>query len=140
MQERLRISERRVCRVLGQPRATQRYEIRKRDDEAPLVERMVGLATQYGRYVYRRITVMLGREGWRVNHKWVERLWRREGLKVPSRQPKRRRLWLNDGSCVRLTAPQATAFSFCAWISFRGAPQSLFRKPCRCYIFYTSIV
>jgi len=91
-----------VCRVLGQSRSTQRYEIRKRDDEAPLVERMVGLATKYGRYGYRRITVMLGREGWRVNHKRVERLWRREGLKVPSRQPKRRRLWLNDGSCVRL--------------------------------------
>ncbi|MCW8129732.1 MAG: transposase, partial [Planctomycetota bacterium] len=67
-----------------------------------MVERMVGLATQYGRYGYRRITVMLGREGWRVNHKRVERLWRREGLKVPSRQPKRKRLWLNDGSCVRL--------------------------------------
>jgi len=66
------------------------------------VERVVGLATQYDRYGYRRITVMLGREGWRVNHKRVERLWRREGLKVPSRQPKRKRLWLNDGSCVRL--------------------------------------
>ena len=60
------------------------------------------LATQYGRYGYRRVTAMLRREGWRVNHKRVERLWRREGLKVPSRQPKRRRLWLNDGSCVRL--------------------------------------
>jgi putative transposase len=66
------------------------------------VKRMIELAGQYGRYGYRRITAMLRREGWRVNHKRVERLWRREGLKVPAKQPKRRRLWLNDGSCVRL--------------------------------------
>jgi len=63
---------------------------------------MVALATEYGRYGYRRVTAMLRSDGWRVNHKRVERLWRREGLKVPIRQPKRRRLWLNDGSCVRL--------------------------------------
>jgi len=63
---------------------------------------MVELATQYGRYGYRRITAMLRREGYQVNHKRVERLWRREGLKVPAKQPKRRRLWSNDGSCVRL--------------------------------------
>ena len=60
------------------------------------------MASDYGRYGYRRITALLRREGWRVNHKRVERLWRREGLKVPQRQPKRRRLWFNDGSCVRL--------------------------------------
>jgi transposase InsO family protein len=60
------------------------------------------LASQYGRYGYRRITVLLQNDGWRVNHKRVERIWRQEGLKVPKRQPKRRRLWLNDGSCVRL--------------------------------------
>ena len=65
---------------------------------------MVELATQYGRYGYRRITGMLQLEQWRVNHKRVERLWRQEGLKVPKRQPKRRRLWLNDGSCIRLRA------------------------------------
>lgn len=63
---------------------------------------MVELATEYGRYGYRRITVMLREEGLQVNHKRVERLWRREGLKVPARQPKRKRLWLTDGSCVRL--------------------------------------
>jgi transposase InsO family protein len=64
---------------------------------------MVELATEYGRYGYRRITAMLNSEGWRVNHKRVERLWRREGLKVvPAKQPKRGRLWLTDGSCVRL--------------------------------------
>jgi transposase InsO family protein len=63
---------------------------------------MIELATIYGRYGYRRVTVLLRQEGWRVNHKRVQRLWRQEGLKVPHRQPKRRRLWLNDGSCVRL--------------------------------------
>ena len=59
------------------------------------------MASEYGRYGYRRITALLRREGWRVNHKRVERIWRQEGLKVPKRQPKRGRLWLNDGSCIR---------------------------------------
>jgi putative transposase len=63
---------------------------------------MTDLATQYGRYGYRRITALLHYQGWTVNHKRVERLWRREGLKVPQKQPPRRRLWLNDGSCIRL--------------------------------------
>ena len=63
---------------------------------------MVTLATRYGRYGYRRITALLRRDGWQVNHKRVERIWRQEGLKVPQKQPKRGRLWLNDGSCVRL--------------------------------------
>ena len=60
------------------------------------------LATRYGRYGYRRIREMLVADGWRVNVKRVYRIWRREGLKVPMKQPKRGRLWLNDGSCVRL--------------------------------------
>ena len=97
-----RVSERRACRVLGQPRSVQRREPWVADDEPRLVKRMVELASEYGRYGYRRVTAMLRREGFRVNHKRVERLWRREGLKVPQRQPKRKRLWLNDGSCVRL--------------------------------------
>ena len=67
-----------------------------------LRDRMVDLACQYGRYGYRRITILLRREGWRVNHKRVERLWRQEGLKVPQKQPKRKRLWFNNGSCLRL--------------------------------------
>jgi len=66
------------------------------------VEHIVTLASQYGRYGYRRITALLRNEGWEVNHKRVERIWRREGLKVPKRQPKRGRLWLNNGSCIRL--------------------------------------
>ena len=74
----------------------------ERDDEKPLTRAIVDLASRFGRYGYRRITALLHREGWRVNHKRVERIWRREGLKVPKKQPKRGRLWLNDGSCVRL--------------------------------------
>ncbi len=67
-----------------------------------VTQRIVDLATQFGRYGYRRITELLRWGGWHVNHKRVERIWRVEGLKVPARQPKRRRLWLNDGSCIRL--------------------------------------
>jgi transposase InsO family protein len=63
---------------------------------------MIELASEYGRYGYRRITALLRHDGWKVNHKRIERLWRREGLKVPKKQPKRGRLWLSDGSCVRL--------------------------------------
>jgi putative transposase len=88
--------------VLGQARSTQRHTLKIPDDEERLVERILGLACQYGRYGYRRITALLQNEGWRVNHKRVERMWRQEGLKVPRRQPKRGRLWLNDGSCIRL--------------------------------------
>jgi transposase InsO family protein len=67
-----------------------------------LVARIIELASQYGRYGYRRITALLRQEGWKVNHKRVERIWRLEGLKVPQKQPKRGRLWLTDGSCIRL--------------------------------------
>ena len=73
-----------------------------KDEEVRLTERIIALATRYGRYGYRRITAILKQEGWQVNHKRVERIWRREGLKVPQKQPKRGRLWLNDGSCIRL--------------------------------------
>ena len=71
-------------------------------EKAILTADITELAIQYGRYGYRRITAMLRHKGWRVNAKRVARIWRREGLKVPSKQPKRGRLWLNDGSCVRL--------------------------------------
>ena len=98
----LAVSERRACRVLRQPRTTQRRQLHVPGDEPKLVARIVELACQYGRYGYRRTTALLRREGWKVNHKRVERLWRPEGLKVPRKMPKRRRLWLNDGSCIRL--------------------------------------
>lgn len=99
---KLDVSERFACRVLGQHRSVQRRAPRTADDEAALRESIVDLARQYGRYGYRRITALLRAEGWSCNHKRVERIWRAEGLKVPARQPKRGRLWLNDGSCVRL--------------------------------------
>lgn len=69
-----------------------------------MVGRIIELACKYGRYGYRRVTALLRQEGFRVNHKRVERIWRQEGLKVPKKQPKRGRLWLNDGSCVRQRA------------------------------------
>ena len=71
-------------------------------DEDQLSSDIIALATRYGRYGYRRITALLKEKGWRVNHKRVERIWRKEGLKVAEKQPKRRRLWMNDGSCIRL--------------------------------------
>jgi len=96
------VSERFACKVLGQHRSTQRKKPPGRSDEEALTADIIRLASRYGRYGYRRITAMLRSEGWTVNAKRVERIWRREGLKVPQKQPKRGRLWLNDGSCVRL--------------------------------------
>ena len=98
----LAVSERRACRVLGQHRTTQRYQPVPRDDEDALTQAIIGLAAAYGRYGYRRVAALLRADGWPVNVKRVWRIWRREGLKVPTKQPKRGRLWLNDGSCVRL--------------------------------------
>ena len=86
----------------NQHRSTQRYVVRISKYEARLTSRIVKLACQYGRYGYRRITGLLRHEGWTVNHKRVERIWRREGLRVPQKQPKRRRLWFNDDSLIRL--------------------------------------
>jgi transposase InsO family protein len=97
----LDVSERRACRILGQPRSTHRYERRTADDEQRLTARILALVKRFGRYGYRRITGLLIGEGWHVNHKRIERIWRREGLKVPRKQAKRGRLWLNDGSCIR---------------------------------------
>ena len=99
---KLDVSERLACRVLGQHRSTQRKAPKGRADDAALTADIVELATQYGRYGYRRITAMLRAAGWAVNVKRVERIWRLEGLKVPGKQPKKGRLWLNDGSCARL--------------------------------------
>jgi len=102
VRSQLTVSERRACSVVGQSRATQRRKPKVRDDVAALTTSIVRLATQYGRYGYRRIRQLLLDEGWRVSVKRVYRIWRREGLKVPKKQPKRGRLWLNDGSCIRL--------------------------------------
>jgi transposase InsO family protein len=98
----LNVSERRACKALGQHRSTQRKTPRGREDEEALTADLIELARQYGRYGYRKITALLRDAGWSVNDKRVERIWRREGLKVPQKQPKRGRLWLGDGSCIRL--------------------------------------
>ena len=102
VQAALGCSERRACRVIGQHRSTQRKPKTEPANEKPLTAEIIRLAQQYGRYGYRRITGLLRNSGWHVNAKRVERIWRREGLKVPKKQPKRGRLWFNDGSCVRL--------------------------------------
>ena len=74
------VSERRACKVLGHPRSTHRYEPIPGEDEQGLTEEIVELASRYGRYGYRRVTALLRMEGWDVNHKRVEWIWRREGL------------------------------------------------------------
>ena len=89
---------------------------------------MVRLAGRFGRYGYRQITNLLRIEGWRVNHKRVERIWRAEGLKVPKRQPKRGRLWLNDGSCIRLRplyAGHVWSYDFVSTRTHDGRPLKL---------------
>ena len=101
------ITERHACRLLGQWRGTQRYLPTQRPDEDELTRAIVSLASEYGRYDYRRITALLRRAGWAVGKDRVERIWRRAGLKVPARQRPRGRLWLNDGSCERLRAERA---------------------------------
>jgi len=107
VQQVLGVSERRACRTLGQHRSTQRKVPCGRSDEEHLTEDIIELARQYGRYGYLMVTGMLNNSGWHVNHKRVERIWRREGLKVPKKQTKKGRLWLNDGSCVRLRSERA---------------------------------
>ena len=98
---RLGVSERRACKAVGQARSTQRHRPRVRSEQEALRRDVVALASEFGRYGYRRVTALLRNAGWRVNHKRVERIWREEALKVPQKQPKRKRLWLNDGSCAR---------------------------------------
>lgn len=98
------LSERRACRALKLNRSCARYKPVKRADEDEITTKIIELACEYGRYGYRRITAMLRLQGYIINHKRVERIWREQGLKVPKKQPKRRRLWLNGGGCVRLRA------------------------------------
>lgn len=96
------MTERRACAALGQSRGLQRRSPLRPDDEEALTADIIKLATQYGRYGYKRITALLRMQGWIVNHKRVERIWRREALKVPQKHKKKGRLYLNDGSCIRL--------------------------------------
>ena len=114
--------------MIDQPRATQRRVLNPADDEESLTRDIINLATEFGRYGYRRITALLRALGWQVNHKRVERIWRREGLKVPQKQPKRGRLWLNDGSCIRLRPERPNhvwAYDFVAVRTHDGRPVRL---------------
>ena len=125
VRQRLGVSERRACRVLGQARSTQRRIPKRREDEEALREDVVKVARRFGCYGYRMVTGMLRTEGWAVNHKRVERIWRQEGLKVPSKQPKRGRLWLTDGSCIRLRPlyqHHVWAYDFVADRTYDGRP------------------
>lgn len=123
----LDVSEQRACRVIRQARATQRRKPVERKDEEPLRGEVVKLASQFGRYGYRRVTGLLHYAGWQVNHKRVERIWRQEGLKVPQKQPKRGRLWLNDGSCVRLRAEYPGHVWSCDFVMNRTHDGKAFR-------------
>ena len=98
----MHVSERRACAALGQHRSTQRKVPRGREDAERLTADVIELARQYGRYGYRKIAALLRDAGWLVSDTRVERVWQREGLKVPQKQPKRGRLWLTNGSCIRL--------------------------------------
>ncbi len=128
VRQRLGVSERRACCVLGQARSTQRRVKQVPSDEMALRGDVVRLACRFGRYGYRQVANLLQIEGWQVNHKRVEGIWRQEGLKVPKRQPKRGRLWLNDGSCIRLRplyAQHVWSYDFVSTRTHDGRPLKL---------------
>lgn len=127
MRQALGISERRACRTLGQHRSTQRKVPRGRPDEERLTEDIIELARQYGRYGYRPVTALLNQSGWHVNHKRVERIWKREGLKVPPKQKKKGRLWLNDGSCIRLRPERPNHVCSYDFMQYRTADGRAYR-------------
>ncbi len=102
VRRRLDTSERRTCKVVGIARSTLQYKAAPQDDDDALRLALIRLTKQYGRYGYRKITKLLRVEGWRVNHKRVERLWREEGLQLPARHKRRRRLYHKDSSVIRL--------------------------------------
>ncbi len=95
----MRLSERRACRTLKQPRMTQRYEPMQPDKDKPLIAAMKRLAGKHMRYGYRFITAKLRQEGWQVNHKRVQRLWRKEGLQVPYRQKRKKSHGSFENAC-----------------------------------------
>jgi putative transposase len=104
LRETFKVSERRACRVLNQPRSSQRHVSTRTVKDAALVEKMIVLSRENPRYGYRRVWALLRREGWAVNKKRVQRLWREAGLKVPARERKRRRLGSSENSCTRRRA------------------------------------
>ncbi len=98
----LKISERRACKTIGQISSTQRYEPIQNLEKKKLEDRVLAIASEYGRYGYLQVTDLLNMEGFVVEKDRVFSIWQREGLKVPQKQPKRSRLWLVGGSCIRL--------------------------------------
>src|SRR4051794_5825510 len=119
VRKKLKASERATCRAVDQPRSTQRYKAQQRNGEKVLCDRMRELALRHPRYGYRMITILLREEGFKVNRKRVHRLWRQEGLKVPQKQRKRKRLGgdsSSDHACHRTKAlemNQVWSFDFC---------------------------
>ena len=101
MQQAVRVSERRACQVVGQTRSTQRHRPKKAERDAAMVKRLQELSRKHPRYGYRRMHALLVREGWRVNRKRVQRLWREAGLKVGQKQKKRMRLGGSENGCTR---------------------------------------
>ena len=104
LRETFEVSERRACRVLNQPRSSQRHVSTRAGKDSALVEKMIVLSRENPRYGYRRVWALLRREGWAVNKKRVQRLWREAGLKVPTRERKRRRLGSSENGCARRRA------------------------------------
>ena len=121
------LSERHACRLLGQWRGTQRYESIPRPDEDDLTAAVIALASQYGRYGYKKIAALLQMAGWAVGQDRVEQIWKREGLKVPKKQRPRRRLWLNEGSCIRLRPERANHVGSYDFLSARTHEGRLLR-------------
>jgi putative transposase len=131
VREKLKLAERRVCRAIGQPRSTQRYQAQQRNGEKALCDRMRELALRHPRFGYRRIAALLASEGWRCNRKRIARLWRREGLKVPQKQHKARRLF--DGSSANAShrrraerMNEVWSFDFCHDRTCGGRPLKIF--------------
>ncbi len=104
LRKNFEVSERRACRIVDQPRSSQRYVSMKVDKDTALMQRMVALSRKNPRYGYRRVWALLGREGWSVNKKRVQRLWREEGLKIPTKERKRRRVGASENGIARRRA------------------------------------
>ena len=125
----LHVSERRACRAIGQLRSSYRYRPWPDSSQERLRERIIALAKEYGRYGYRMVTDLVRQEGWDVGKDRVYTIWRQEGLKVPMKQPKRARLWLANGSCVR-TRPEwpnhVRSYDFVADRTQDGRPFRIF--------------
>ena len=122
-------SERKVCVVLGQNRTAQRYRQTSKEFAVLVRQAVINYATEYGRYGYRAVTDLMRQDGWGINHKRVERIWKQEGLKVPFKHRPRKRLWLNDGSCIRLRPEWANhvwSYDFVQCRTINGKPFRIF--------------